>query len=60
MTHPEDEKEPDPQTPPEESESERHDEKPDEHDDLSPEAREIEQDPSLNPDNDILRDIKGG
>jgi hypothetical protein len=56
MTHREEEKEPAGQTPAEESDSEQ------EHEDdgLSPEAKEIEEDPSLNPDNEMLRDIKGG
>ncbi|MEA2160875.1 MAG: hypothetical protein QOD66_3255 [Solirubrobacteraceae bacterium] len=54
MTH-EEEKEPEPQTPAQESDTEQH-----EDDDLSPVAKEIEEDPSLNPDNEILRDIRGG
>jgi hypothetical protein len=56
MTHREEEKEPEPQTPAEESDSEQEHE----NDGLSPEAKEIEEDPSLNPDNEILRDIRGG
>jgi hypothetical protein len=56
MTNREEEKEPAGQTPAEESDDEQ------EHadDELSPEAKEIEEDPSLNPDNEILRDIRGG
>jgi hypothetical protein len=31
-----------------------------EHDERDPEVAEIEDDPSRNPDNELLRDIKGG
>ena len=56
MTDREEEKEPESPTPAEASDSEQQPED----DERSPEAKEIEEDPSLNPDNEILRDIRGG